>query len=78
MNCYYASVEMQRNPKLRNCPVAVEGSAESRHGIILAKNYIAKAYGVETGEAVWEAKQKCKDLVVVPPNYDEYSEPKGS
>ena len=42
------------------------------HGIVLAKNYKAKAFDVKTGDAVWQAKQKCKDLVVVPPHYEEY------
>ena len=51
---------------------AVCGSVEERHGIVLAKNYKAKAFDVKTGDAVWQAKQKCKDLVVVPPHYEEY------
>lgn len=72
MNNFYASVECNLNPKLRGKPVAVGGDAEERHGIILAKNYQAKAYGVQTGEALWQAKQKCKDLIIVPPNYEQY------
>ncbi len=72
MNNFYASVEIMLNPSLKDKCVAVGGSVENRHGIILAKNYAAKAYGVSTGEAIWEAKQKCRDLVVVPPNYDNY------
>lgn len=72
MNNFYASVECMLNPKLRNKPIAVCGSVEERHGIVLAKNYPAKAFGVSTGEAIWQAKQKCKDLVVVNPHYEEY------
>ena len=72
MNNFYASVECMLNPSLRGKPVAVCGSVEERHGIVLAKNYPAKAYGVQTGEAVWQAKQKCKDIIIVPPHYDEY------
>ncbi len=72
MNNFYASVECSLNPDLRPFPVAVCGSVDERHGIVLAKNYKAKACGVKTGEAVWEAKQKCKDLVIVSPHYDEY------
>ena len=53
-------------------PVAVCGSVEARHGIVLAKNEIAKAYGVKTAEAVWEAKKKCRDLVILPPDYEAY------
>ena len=72
MNNFYASVECFKNPKLKPYPVAVCGEVEERHGIVLAKNYKAKAYGVSTGEAIWQAKQKCPDLVIVPPHYDEY------
>ena len=70
-NCY-ASIEMLHHPKLRGHPVAVGGSVESRHGIILAKNYEAKAYGIQVGNTIWEAKQKCPGLIVVPPTYPLY------
>ncbi len=72
MNNFYASVECQLNPELKAYPVAVCGDVEERHGIVLAKNYKAKAFGVSTGEAIWQAKQKCPKLVIVPPHYDEY------
>ncbi len=71
-NNFYASVECLHNPELRGKPVAVCGSVEERRGIVLAKNYHAKAFGVKTGEAVWEAKQKCRDLIIQPPHYDLY------
>ncbi len=60
------------NPELRDKRVAVCGSQETRHGIVLAKNEPAKAFGVKTGEAIWQAKQKCPELIVVPPHYGEY------
>ena len=69
---FYASVEMQRRPELRSKPVAVCGSQEERHGIVLTANYIAKPFGVKTGMAVWQAKQCCPDLVVLPPDMREY------
>ncbi len=72
MNNFYASVECMLNPSLREKAVAVAGSVERRHGIILAKNYKAKAFGVATGEAIWQAKQKCKDLIIVPPSFESY------
>lgn len=72
MNNFYASVECMLNPELRDRPVAVCGDVEMRQGIVLAKNYLAKAYGVETAEPVFMAKQKCRDLVIVPPHFDEY------
>lgn len=72
MNCFYASVEMQRHPELRNKPLAVCGSQEERHGIVLTANYIAKPLGVKTGMAIWQAQQCCRDLVVLPPDMAEY------
>ena len=72
MNNFYASVECMMNPDLKPHPIAVCGSQEDRHGIVLAKNYKAKAFGVITGEAIWQAKQKCPNLVIVPPHYEQY------
>ncbi len=64
LNNFYASVECLRNPAIRNKPVVVVGSKEDRHGIVLAKNMIAKKLGVKTGDVYWEAKQKCGDTLV--------------
>lgn len=72
MNNFYASVECLYNPSLRGKPVAVAGDPESRHGIVLAKNYAAKACGVATGNPLWLAKQRCPDIVFVPPHYELY------
>ncbi len=71
-NSYYASVECLYTPAIREKPVAVCGDPEARHGIVLTKNQIAKRYGIQTGEAIWQAKQKCPGLVVVPPDFDLY------
>lgn len=72
LNSFYASVEMMLDPSLRGKPVAVCGSTEERHGIVLAKSDLAKKAGVKTGMVNWEARQLCKDLIVVPPQYDQY------
>ena len=72
MNSCYASIECLHHPEIRHLPVAVGGDVEARHGIILAKNELAKRAGVKTGEALWQAKQKCSDLVIVPPHYQLY------
>lgn len=63
---------MQRHLELRDKPLAVCGSQEERHGIVLAANYIAKPYGVKTGMAVWQARQRCPHLVMLPPDMGEY------
>lgn len=72
LNCFYASVEMMLDPALRDKAVAVCGSTENRHGIVLAKSEKAKKAGVKTGMVNWEAKQLCPNLIVVPPQYDQY------
>ena len=72
LNNFFASVSLLSNPTLYDMPVAVCGSVEARHGIVLAKNEIAKKYGVKTAEAVWEAKQKCPNLVTLAPDYKSY------
>lgn len=71
-NSFYASVECLHRPEIREKAVAVGGSVEERHGIILAKNEQAKKYGIKTGEALWQARQKCPDLVIVPPRFELY------
>ncbi len=73
LNNFYASVECRDNPELRGHPVAVCGSVEDRAGIVLAKNDLAKSFGVKTAEKIYEAKQKCPHLVIVPPRMHEYS-----
>ena len=72
LNAFYASVEMMLDPSLRGKAVAVCGSTEERHGIVLAKSELAKKAGVKTGMVNWEARQKCNGLIMVPPQYEEY------
>ena len=74
LNNFYASVECTLDPSLKGHPVAVAGNPLLRHGIILAKNYEAKRFGVQTGEALWQAREKCPDIIFVPPHYDKYIE----
>lgn len=72
MNCFYASVEMALDPKLRGQAVAVCGSREERHGICLAKSEKAKKAGIKTGMTIWQAKQLCPELITVPPQFEQY------
>lgn len=74
LNSCYASIESVAHPEYRSIPMAVGGEQELRHGIILAKNELAKKCGVKTGEAIWQAKSKCPSLLVLPPNYPLYQE----
>lgn len=72
MNNCYASIERKLNPSLVGKRLVVCGSARDRHSIVLAKSYEAKAFGVKTGDSLFEAKMKCPGLVAVKPHYDEY------
>ena len=74
LNNFFASVSLLFNPTLRSVPVAVCGDKEQRHGIVLAKNEAAKRCGVKTAEAIFEAKAKCPELVILPPMLDKYKE----
>lgn len=69
MNNFYAILY---DPTLRDKPVAVAGDEEARHGIVLAKNDIAKRFGIRTGQVLWEARQQCPGLVCVPAHYERY------
>ena len=73
-NSFFASCETVLHPEYALAPMAVCGSVEDRHGIVLAKNELAKKYNVKTAETVWSAKQKCPELLVVRPTYGLYSE----
>lgn len=72
MNGFYASVEMIFHPEARNVPMAVGGDAQARHGVILAKNELAKQRGVKTAETIWQARKKCPELLLLPPHHDLY------
>ena len=73
-NSFYCSVELLSRPELRTIPAAVCGDPQSRHGIILAKNEPAKRFGVRTAETIWQARQKCPDLVLLPAHHGLYRE----
>ena len=74
LNCFYASVEVNENPKLRDQAIAVCGSTEERHGIVLTASYPAKRRGVKTGMANWQAVRACPGLICVPPHYELYDQ----
>lgn len=72
LNNFFASVECLKHKALSAYPVAVCGNKEERHGIVLAKNNLAKKCGIKTGQVIWQAKQLCPALVVLEPHYEEY------
>lgn len=72
MNSCYANIELLHHPELRGRPLAVGGDPEARHGIVLAKDELAKRAGVKTGMALWQARQVCPEIIFVPPRMDLY------
>lgn len=72
INCCYAAIEHLYHPELAGKPLAVGGDPESRHGIVLTADYIAKKYGVKTGMTIWQAKQVCPDITFISPRMDLY------
>ena len=73
LNNFYASVEVLKHPECKDMPVVVCGSVEDRHGIVLAKNQLAKSFGVKTGEVLWQAKNKCKgNLITFTADFESY------
>lgn len=65
LNNFFASVSCRGRPQLMEVPVAVCGDPEKRHGIVLAKNTPAKKLGIKTGQAIWQAKELCPQLITV-------------
>ncbi len=72
LNNFYASVECLENSDFKNKPLVVCGNAQERKGVVLAKNYIAKSYGIKTGHTLWEAKKLCPFLVYTNARFDRY------
>lgn len=72
MNSFYASVEAARTPSLRGKPLAIAGNPEERKGIIVTCSYEARKLGVKTTMTVWEAKKLCPELIILPPDFDQY------
>ena len=73
LNSYFASVEQQLDPALRGRPILVAPIA-SDTTVAIAASYEAKAFGINTGTPVWEARQRCRDIVVVPAQHRRYVE----
>lgn len=73
LNAFFASVECVKNPSLKKVPMAVCGDPAIRHGIILAKNELAKKFGIVTAETIYTAKKKCRNLVLIKENYSDYT-----
>lgn len=74
MESFYASIEVTRRPEYRGKALVVSGDPNRRSGVILAASKEAKRFGVKNAERLWEAQQKCSDLIIVPPHMQDYIE----
>ncbi|MEK4628431.1 MAG: DNA polymerase IV [Solibacillus sp.] len=72
MNSFYASVEQAHDPSLKGKPIAVAGNEKERRGIIVTSSYEARAMGIYTTMNVGEAKRKCPELLLLPPDFAKY------
>ncbi|POZ55952.1 DNA polymerase IV [Lysinibacillus sphaericus] len=72
LNCFYASVEQIYDPSLKGKPIAIAGNPKERRGIVITCSYEARKSGVYTTMNVGEARRKCADLIVLPPNFERY------
>lgn len=72
-NNFFASCECIEHPEWRDVPMAVAGDPKDRCGIVVAKNELAKKAGVKTTDTIWQARQKCPNILFVPPHHDEYA-----
>ena len=73
-NNFFASCECLERPELKDVPMAVAGDPENRVGVVVAKNELAKKYGVKTTDTVFAARKKCPGIVFVPPRHRYYGE----
>jgi len=74
MNCFYAAVEMAKDPRLQGKPVAIAGNPQERRGIIVTSSYEARAKGIKTTMPLWKARELCPELIVRRPNFERYRE----
>lgn len=72
MNSFYASVEQAHDPSLKGKPIAIAGNPKERRGILVTCSYEARALGIYTTMTVHEAKRKCPELLLLPPDFQKY------
>jgi DNA polymerase-4 len=73
LNSYFASVEQQLQPSLRGKPVIV-APVGTDTTVAIAASIEAKRFGISTGTPVWEARQRCRELIVTPARHEKYVE----
>jgi DNA polymerase-4 len=72
MQSFFASVEKAKHYRHLKHPLVVSGDPKRRSGVILAACPLAKQAGIKNGERLWEAQEKCPNLISVSPHMQEY------
>jgi DNA polymerase-4 len=75
LDAFYASVAQRDTPTLRGKPLVVAGS--SRRAVVLTASYEARPFGVRSAMPLYQARERCPQLVVVPPDFAKYREASG-
>ncbi|MCK4767146.1 MAG: DNA polymerase IV [Desulfobacula sp.] len=70
MDAFFAAIEQRDNPTLKNKPVIVSG--KSKRSVVATASYEARLFGIRSAMPVFQAKQKCDHLVIVPGNMKKY------
>ena len=70
LNAFYASAEISRNPKLEGKPLVISG--KSKRSIITTASYEARKFGIHSAMPLFQAYQKCKNLIVLPADFELY------
>lgn len=73
MDCFYAAVEIRNKPHLQNKPVIV-GGPDCKRGVVCAANYEARKYKVRSAMPIWQALNKCPNLVLLPVDMQTYKD----
>ncbi len=71
MDAFFAAIEQRDNPALRNKPVIVSGN--SKRSVVSTASYEARKFGIHSAMPVFQAKQKCDHLIIVPGNMKKYA-----
>ncbi len=73
MDAFYASVELLRRPELKGLPIAIGGRGDpNSRAVVTTATYEARQFGVRSGISLYKARELCKDLIMLPVDFDQY------
>jgi len=73
MDAFFAAVEQQRHPELKDKPVVIGGGGDpTKRGVVSTANYEARKYGIHSAMPLMTAYKLCPHAVFLPVDYDEY------